>query len=162
MKITAQEEYGLRCLIRLSEADGQSLTLPDLAAAEGLSVPYVAKLMTVMHRLAWSIASVAGQVVIAWPARHRKSVWAPCFCDLASHFSMSRVIARSIPGRPRTASAFIMAAVHSGPCGRRSNSGCAAPSIRSLWRTFCKRRGKSPNCCVPGSRRRSSRTRLRL
>jgi Rrf2 family transcriptional regulator, iron-sulfur cluster assembly transcription factor len=49
MKITAQEEYGLRCLMKLSQADGQSLTLPDLAAAEGLSIPYVAKLMTVLR-----------------------------------------------------------------------------------------------------------------
>src|ERR1700722_12945952 len=50
MKITAQEEYGLRCLLRLSEIEGQSLTLPDLAAAEGLSVPYVAKLMAVLKQ----------------------------------------------------------------------------------------------------------------
>jgi Rrf2 family transcriptional regulator, iron-sulfur cluster assembly transcription factor len=50
MKITAQEEYGLRCLIRLSEADGQSLTLPDLAAAEGLSIAYIAKLMAVLRQ----------------------------------------------------------------------------------------------------------------
>jgi Rrf2 family transcriptional regulator, iron-sulfur cluster assembly transcription factor len=50
MKITAQEEYGLRCLLRLSEAEGDSLTLPDLAAAEGLSIPYVAKLMGVLKQ----------------------------------------------------------------------------------------------------------------
>jgi Rrf2 family protein len=50
MKITAQEEYGLRCLLRLSESEGQSLTLPDLAAAEGLSVPYIAKLMAVLKQ----------------------------------------------------------------------------------------------------------------
>ena len=50
MKITAQEEYGLRCLLRLSEAEGQSLTLPDLAVAEGLSVAYVAKLMAVLKQ----------------------------------------------------------------------------------------------------------------
>src|SRR5271154_6866794 len=50
MKITAQEEYGLRCLLRLSEKGGQSLPLPDLAAAEGLSVPYIAKLMAVLKQ----------------------------------------------------------------------------------------------------------------
>jgi Rrf2 family protein len=51
MKITSQEEYGLRCLLRLARAgDGQSLTLPEIAAAEGLSVPYVAKLLSVLRQ----------------------------------------------------------------------------------------------------------------
>jgi Rrf2 family protein len=51
MKITAQEEYGLRCLLRLARAgDGESLTIPEIAAAEGLSIPYVAKLLSVLRR----------------------------------------------------------------------------------------------------------------
>jgi Rrf2 family protein len=46
MKITAQEEYGVRCLLRLAQAgEGQALTIPDIAAAEGLSVAYTAKLL---------------------------------------------------------------------------------------------------------------------
>ena len=61
MKISAQEEYGLRCLMRLAQAvDGQSLTLPEIAAAEGLSVAYVAKLMGGM-RAAGLIDSVRGR-----------------------------------------------------------------------------------------------------
>jgi Rrf2 family protein len=61
MKITAQEEYGLRCLLRLAQsADGQSLTLPEIAAGEGLSVPYAAKLLTVL-RQAGLIESVRGR-----------------------------------------------------------------------------------------------------
>lgn len=48
MKITAQEEYGLRCVLRLAKADTGSITLPEVAAAEGLSLPYVAKLMAVL------------------------------------------------------------------------------------------------------------------
>lgn len=60
MKITAQEEYGLRCLVRLAQSgEGQS-TLPEIAAAEGLSVPYVGKLMAVM-RNAGLIDSVRGR-----------------------------------------------------------------------------------------------------
>ena len=51
MKISAQEEYGLRCLMRLAQAEeGHSLTLPEVAAAEGLSVPYVAKLLAVLRQ----------------------------------------------------------------------------------------------------------------
>jgi Rrf2 family protein len=61
MKITAQEEYGLRCLMRLASVPaGQSLTIPDIASAENLSVPYVAKLLTVL-RQAGLIESVRGR-----------------------------------------------------------------------------------------------------
>jgi Rrf2 family protein len=61
MKITSQEEYGLRCLLRLAQAgEGQALTIPEVAAAEGLSVPYVAKLLAVL-RAAGLIDSVRGR-----------------------------------------------------------------------------------------------------
>lgn len=51
MKITAQEEYGLRCLLRLArQPDGAPLTIPEIAAAERLSVPYVAKLMHILRQ----------------------------------------------------------------------------------------------------------------
>jgi Rrf2 family protein len=61
MKITAQEEYGLRCLLRLARAgEGHSLTIPDIAAVEGLSEPYVAKLLAVLRR-AGLIDSVRGR-----------------------------------------------------------------------------------------------------
>ena len=60
MKITAQEEYGLRCLLRLAKAESGSITLPEVAAAEGLSVPYVAKLMGVL-RHAGLLDSVRGR-----------------------------------------------------------------------------------------------------
>jgi len=61
MKITAQEEYGLRCLVRLARVQGGvSLTIPEIAAAENLSVAYVAKLLTVL-RQAGLIDSVRGR-----------------------------------------------------------------------------------------------------
>jgi Rrf2 family protein len=61
MKISSQEEYGLRCLLRLASAeDGHSLTIPEIAAAEGLSAPYVAKLLSVL-RQAGLIESVRGR-----------------------------------------------------------------------------------------------------
>jgi len=60
MKITAQEEYGLRCVLRLAKAESGSITLPEVAAAEGLSVPYVAKLMAVL-RNAGILDSVRGR-----------------------------------------------------------------------------------------------------
>src|SRR5262245_24257105 len=71
MKITAQEEYGLRCLLHLGRvAEGQSLTIPDVAAAEGLSQPYVAKLLAVMRQggLIESVRGRAGGYRLARPA----------------------------------------------------------------------------------------------
>src|SRR5439155_26317489 len=61
MKISSQEEYGLRCLLRVAEAEGgHSLTIPDVAAAEGMSAPYVAKLLAVL-RQGGLIESVRGR-----------------------------------------------------------------------------------------------------
>lgn len=61
MKITAQEEYGLRCLLHLARVEGEhSLTIPEIAAAEGLSQPYAAKLLAVL-RQAGLIESVRGR-----------------------------------------------------------------------------------------------------
>lgn len=61
MKITSQEEYGLRCLLQLARVEGgQSLTIPEIATQEGLSTPYVAKLLGVM-RQAGLIESVRGR-----------------------------------------------------------------------------------------------------
>ena len=60
MKITAQEEYGLRLLIRIAackEHDGMSI--PQLSDAEGLSPHYVAKLTRVL-RMAGYINSTPG------------------------------------------------------------------------------------------------------
>jgi Rrf2 family protein len=59
MKISAQEEYGVRCLLRLARA-GQSLTIPEIAQAENLSAPYVGKLLGVL-RQAGFIESVRGR-----------------------------------------------------------------------------------------------------
>jgi Rrf2 family iron-sulfur cluster assembly transcriptional regulator len=50
MKFTAQEEYGLRCLLQIGRHAGGGLTIPEIAVAEGLSTPYVAKLMRVLRR----------------------------------------------------------------------------------------------------------------
>jgi Rrf2 family protein len=61
MKITAQEEYGLRCLLRFARSGTeQSLTIPEIAAAEGLSAPYVAKLLAIL-RQGGLIESVRGR-----------------------------------------------------------------------------------------------------
>jgi Rrf2 family transcriptional regulator, iron-sulfur cluster assembly transcription factor len=51
MKLTSNEEYGLRCLLRLGyEGPGGSLTLPEISQAEGVSEAYAAKIMRSLRR----------------------------------------------------------------------------------------------------------------
>lgn len=51
MKISAQEEYGLRCLVQLANLpDGESLTLPQIAEREGISTANAGKLMWLLNK----------------------------------------------------------------------------------------------------------------
>ena len=50
MKLSSQEEYGLRCLLRVGrEGTSGSVTIPELSRAEGISEPNVAKMMRVLR-----------------------------------------------------------------------------------------------------------------
>jgi len=61
MKLSAQEEYGIRCLLHMaSKGVGASLSIPEISRAEGLSIPNVAKLMRLL-RIGGFVASVRGQ-----------------------------------------------------------------------------------------------------
>src|SRR3712207_3090255 len=51
MKISAQEEYGLRCLLQLAGLrENESLTLPQIAEREGISVANAGKLMWLLNK----------------------------------------------------------------------------------------------------------------
>ncbi|MCY7375648.1 MAG: Rrf2 family transcriptional regulator [Pyrinomonadaceae bacterium] len=51
MKISAQEEYGLRCLVQLATLhDNESLTLSQIAEREGISVANAGKLMWLLNK----------------------------------------------------------------------------------------------------------------
>lgn len=51
MKVTAQEEYGLRCMVQLAKSHARKapLTIAEIAEAEGLSGPYIGKLLGVLR-----------------------------------------------------------------------------------------------------------------
>ena len=72
MKISAHEEYGLRCLVQLAraEADGESLTLNQIADREGLSVANTGKLMWILVKagLVQSQRGANGGYTLARPA----------------------------------------------------------------------------------------------
>jgi Rrf2 family transcriptional regulator, iron-sulfur cluster assembly transcription factor len=61
MKITSLEEYGIRCMLLLAKCrPDETLTLPDFRIQEGLSIPYAAKLMTLLKK-AGLVKSVRGR-----------------------------------------------------------------------------------------------------
>lgn len=72
MKITAQEEYGLRILIRIASCrDAEGISIPRLSEAEGISKHYVAKL-TRLLRMEGFIKSTPGHkggYLLAAPAK---------------------------------------------------------------------------------------------
>jgi len=71
MKITAQEEYGLRILLRIARCqDTNGMSIPQLSEAEGLSGAYVAKLTRKlrMEKYINSTPGNKGGYVLATPA----------------------------------------------------------------------------------------------
>jgi Rrf2 family protein len=54
MKLTAQEEYGLRCLIQVARGaggpDGTPVSIRTIAESEGLSIEYTGKLLRVLRQ----------------------------------------------------------------------------------------------------------------
>ncbi|MCS7315075.1 MAG: Rrf2 family transcriptional regulator [Bryobacterales bacterium] len=92
MKISAQEEYGIRCLLQLGKARGGSLTISEIARAEGLSREYVAKLMRLLRRagLVQSARGQAGGYKLSRPLEEISvaealaalggKLWDPAFC----------------------------------------------------------------------------------
>ncbi len=71
MKLTSNEEYGLRCLVRIALAGpGGSLTIPEISQAEGFSSAYAAKLLRILRRAGFitSARGKAGGYTLARPA----------------------------------------------------------------------------------------------
>ena len=63
MKFSAQEEYGLRCLLRIAKfyAVEKSLTIPEISRAEGISEHNAGKILRVM-RIGGLLESSRGQI----------------------------------------------------------------------------------------------------
>ena len=107
MKLSAQEEYGLRCLLHLARCgDGDSLTIPEISRAEGLSVPNVAKLMRLLRMggLVQSARGQSGGYTLARPAREITvaavldllggPLFGPSFCE--RHSGKEKVCTHSV------------------------------------------------------------------
>jgi Rrf2 family protein len=71
MKLSTQEEFGLRCLLQMArQGPGASLTIGELARLEGVSAPNVAKIMRVLRRGGFVVSTrgQAGGYVLSRPA----------------------------------------------------------------------------------------------
>jgi len=102
MKLSSQEEYGLRCLLRVGRAGPEgSVTIAELSRSEGISEPNVAKMMRVL-RTAGFVQSTRGQsggYTLARPAAEISigealaalggRLYEPSFCE--THTGMERL-----------------------------------------------------------------------
>ena len=107
MKLSSQEEYGLRCLLQVARHDPEgSVTIPEIGRIEGLSIPHVAKLMRSLRRGGF-VKSVRGHAggyklartpddinigeVLAWLGGR---LFDPSFCSL--HAGMATLCTHSV------------------------------------------------------------------
>lgn len=77
MKITAQEEYGLRCIMHLARVPfGETVNVRQIAEYEGLSTAYVEKLLYLLNRegLTQSVRGAQGGYRLAHPPE-QISLW---------------------------------------------------------------------------------------
>lgn len=77
MKLSSQEEYGLRCLMQLARSgEGGSLTIAEMSEREGISAPNVAKIMRILRRagLVRSTRGKAGGYALARPATQVRTI----------------------------------------------------------------------------------------
>ncbi len=71
MKVSALEEFGLRCILQIaSQPSSEPLTLTEIARREGMSVPHVAKLMGHLRHggIVESVRGRSGGYVLTRPA----------------------------------------------------------------------------------------------
>jgi Rrf2 family protein len=71
MKLTSQEEYGLRCLLHVARRVGPgTMTIPEISGHEGISTFYAAKLLRVLRRAGFlkSVRGAVGGYELARPA----------------------------------------------------------------------------------------------
>ena len=102
MKLSSQEEYGLRCLLRVvREGTAGSTSISELSRAEGISEPNVAKLMRIRREAGFvnSTRGQAGGYALSRPAEEINvghvlaalggRLYEPSFCD--THAGVERL-----------------------------------------------------------------------
>jgi Rrf2 family protein len=119
MKLSTQEEYGLRCLAQIARHGwGASLTIAQISQLEGISVPNVAKVMRLLRRGGF-VRSTRGQ---------------------AGGYSLARPIEETVVGDVLAG----LAMARFCPC----SGGCRTPWTPSWegsrWGSFCAEKAERP------------------
>lgn len=115
MKITSQEEYGLRCLLQLARApQGQLITVKEVAEKEGLSNAYVEKLLRMLSKasLVHSVRGIKGGYLLNKPP---------------AQISLGQVV-RALGSLPTTSHMCTVFTGNQDACVHMSDCG-----IRSVW-----------------------------
>ena len=112
MKVSAQEEYGLRCLLQLARlSEGESLTLAQVAEGEGISQANAGKVLWLLNK--------AGLVASTRGTRGGYALSRP-----AAEIRLSEVIKvldeGEVEGHCKTYPGVLDSCVHTGDCGIRS------------------------------------------
>lgn len=107
MKLSANEEYGMRCLVRIGYAgDGGAVTIPEMSQAEGFSPAYAAKILRVLRKGGfvkaargkeggYTLARAAEEIVIADVLDCLGGrLFESSFCD--SHSGQNAICTRSV------------------------------------------------------------------
>jgi len=112
MKVSAQEEYGLRCLLQLARlGEGEFLTLGQIAEREGISQANAGKVLWLLNKagLVHSTRGTKGGYTLARPA---------------SEIRLNEIIkvldAGVVEGHCKTYTGVLDSCVHTGDCGIRS------------------------------------------
>ena len=112
MKVSAQEEYGLRCLMQLARlASGEFLTLGQIAEREGMSQANAGKVLWLLNKagLVTSIRGTKGGYQLSRPAEEIR---------------LSEIIKvldeGEVDGHCKTYPGVLDSCVHTGDCGIRS------------------------------------------
>lgn len=112
MKVSAQEEYGLRCLLQLARlGEGEFLTLGQIAEREGLSQANAGKVLWLLNKagLVSSTRGTKGGYTLARPA---------------AEVRLSEIIKvldeGEVDGHCKTYPGVLDSCVHTGGCGIRS------------------------------------------
>lgn len=112
MKISAQEEYGLRALLQLARAEsqGESLTLGRIARLEGISMANAGKLMWILNKagLVQSQRGTKGGYRLARPAS-----------DIHLNEVISVLDNERVEAHCKSYTGVLDSCVHTGDCGIR-------------------------------------------
>jgi Rrf2 family protein len=127
MKLSANEEYGLRCLVRIGYAgEGGSLTIPEMSQAEGVSPAYAAKILRVLRKGGFVKAARGkdGGYTLARPA---EAIVIGDVMDASAAASSKAASATATPARrPSAPAPWIAPCVPSGAPSRWPSTRCSA------------------------------------